>query len=119
MSASEVMASEFEAAAERWLTPARGVVDLGKRHAAALLLADWAVTRLAADRAEREERARMIDASRLPVSLGSCRELTKGSRNGVALWHYAGDGTSVVDIPECNTQGALDDLLRVLKGGAE
>lgn len=55
------MASEIEAAAElvlRW----DGEFDGGTTRQAAQRLAKWALARLAADRAERDERARPIDA---------------------------------------------------------
>lgn len=112
--------SEIEAAAERYgrfqlYESSEAGDELRLRDTA--MLATWACHRLAADRAEREERAKPIDARRLPVALGGHREVTACMRGGVELWHFAGDATSVVSIPECTTQGAMDDLIRVLKGG--
>ena len=124
------MASEIEAAAERlerWRQCRAEMRENCHEYAMDRMLQvqdektliDWALSRLADDRAEREERARPIDAGRLPIKLTECREIDARRGGGVDLWHYFGDGTSVIEIPECKTQGAFDDLLRILKGGDE
>jgi hypothetical protein len=104
------MASEIEAAAERWRSGMYNVGD-GK------LLADWAVARLAADRAEREERARPIDAEWLEsrgIPAGAYVVGGVSIKRETPLTYYAQDCR--IDTPR--DRGGWDDLLRVLKGGA-
>lgn len=141
------MASEIEAAAElvlRW----DGEFDGGTTRQAAQRLAKWVRDRLAADRAERDERSRPIDEvflrSRGFLPDGTC----DGREFGCRIWgadedvsygehaafqikvsmidhstwlecyDTAGDTIGLTEIPIARTQGALGDLLRVLKGGA-
>lgn len=103
------MTSEVEAAAERYEADeydhSRGMRDEYYepilKHDDRNRLADWAVARLAADRAEREEQARPIDAERVVAVAARLRSY---------------DTCNDDDIDEA--AGLLLDLLRVLKGGA-
>lgn len=125
------MASEIEAAAERVMRIAQheGRRDVyggsrtyqrNKYSLDLLMVAAELTRRLAADRAEREERARQIDAEWLEslgftpdgvLELGPTGRAMWGKNCGhVWLWGYP-DAT-------CSTRGQLLDLLRALKGGA-
>lgn len=134
---------EIEAAAERDLLAAisdcegycRGVYrDISR--ATVEKVAKALRDRLAADRAEREERARPIDAEWFQEhgndigSLFVCRgdieyelEWAAGTPGiGIDLTVYSGPRKCFchsVHLPHVVTRGQLLDLLRVLKGGAE
>ncbi len=131
------MASEIEAAAERkrrhqamrvatneWVDYCSGGGDSQETRDNATL-ADAYLARLAADRAEREERARPIDEAWMK-SIG-CKKMAinrwktqEQIRVNVWLvecvrWMVKIDGWLV----QMQTRGQLLDLLRVLKGGVE
>lgn len=124
---SDTNRSEIEAAAERWGRFFRGQIGSIERdeyyHSALLdedrdALCQLAVERLAADRADREERARPIDAEWLEsigfasvsIELGVWHEARSGAFSG--LWIRAAR-----HLPHITTRGQLLDLLRAMKGG--
>lgn len=132
---SDTNRSEIEAAAERWGRFFRGQIGSIERdeyyHSALLdedrdALCQLAVERLAADRADREERARPIDAEWLE-SIGFASVSIE-----LAVWHEARSGgmrmslshtfsglwiRAARHLPHITTRGQLLDLLRAMKGG--
>ena len=90
-------------------------------------VANWTLARIAADKAEREERAKPIDADWC-LANGAAWNMTRAvawwrlldnsriefnATNGVAL--IVGNGWSYLD--HIATRGQLLDLLRAMKGG--
>lgn len=120
------MASEIEAAAERLVNGGGGEWDStdywnsSHRDEDAAACGEWILSRLAADRAECDERARPIDAEWLQ-SFGcewawSC-SFGLVHRDGIAITDFVGGEWTCHGIKVAN-RGDVLDLLRALKGGA-